>query len=123
MNSLLYSVVILTLTDSACGEAETASSEDASTILRSHCSQSSSLHTAYYARQGQQLQGLTGPGFVVQSGRVGCDAVDGLTTSTGNLAGSVGGRALASADFQGAALLVESATGVQGEVAITKVQA
>lgn len=120
MNRLYYAV--LTLTVGACGEAETVSSSGAEAILLHRCAQSATLAPSYYARQGQQLQGLTGQGFVVQGGRLGCAPIDGLTSSAGNLMGTIGSRVLAGADFQGAALRIVSASGVRSEVAVTKIE-
>jgi hypothetical protein len=106
----------------ACGEAEVAATPDATAVLLDSCAGSASLTPSYFARQGQTLQGLAGPSFVVQSGRMGCASITGLTASAGSLVGALGDQPLAGAALQSAVLHVVSAAGVSGQVAITHVE-
>ena len=122
MIRLNHSVVTLTILFSACGEAETTGSSAAVAILRTTCPQSASLTPSYRVRQGQQLQGLTGPSFAVQAARFGCQSVAGLTVEGGSLVGTADGQVRRGTDFAGAALSVVDATGVRAAVAITQVE-
>ena len=107
----------------ACGIAELPADSSIESILSNQCAQTSSTKAEYFARQGQRLQGLTGASFVVQGARTGCQTVDGLNTTSGDLSGTTSGQIMTSTDFQGAVLQVVDSTGVRGDVAVTQVEA
>lgn len=122
MTLFRYSIISISLLFSACGEAETPGSSAAAAILRSTCPQSASLTPSYHVRQGQQLQGLTGPGFTVQGARFGCQSVSGLAVEGAMLVGTAGNQARRGTDFAGAALSIVDSAGVRAEVAITQAE-
>jgi hypothetical protein len=107
----------------ACGDAATSAPDlGPAAVLLDRCGQTTASRPAYFAKQGQRLQGLTGLSFGVQGARLGCQTVTGLTTQSGDLLGTAGGKTLASADFLGAALQIVDESGVKGELAVTKVE-
>jgi hypothetical protein len=119
-------VVVLAMVSalSGCDGAEAISTDldlGEASVLVQRCPESLSLKPSYRARQGEQLEGLSGPSFTVTGGRVGCETVFGLVLQGTELAGDLPTGPIRGSGFVGAALNFTDVNGMTGEVAVTQV--